>query len=124
MRDDGIVEFREMQFPNGTRLKVVRLKFQVKIDYRQAGQIKSTEIESETTEPFIVITNENQYGECYGHLLKMTIFKSVEHLSWQVSNNFPFFDFYFFAILIILGSKSSLPTNCTWFIFSAQGSRY
>ena len=87
MRNDGIVEFKEMQFPNGTRLKVVRLKFTVAIDYKQADQIKKTEVESGLTEPFIIITNENQYGECYGHLLRMCIFKSTNEVPWQFIAN-------------------------------------
>eukprot|EP01091_Cochliopodium_minus_P019043 TRINITY_DN787_c0_g1_i1.p1 TRINITY_DN787_c0_g1~~TRINITY_DN787_c0_g1_i1.p1 ORF type:complete len:636 (-),score=143.41 TRINITY_DN787_c0_g1_i1:88-1968(-) len=87
MRNDGIVEFKEMQFPSGTRLKVVRLKFSVSIDYKQANQVKKAEVESGLTEPFIIITNENQYGECYGHLLRMFIFKSTNEVPWQYIAN-------------------------------------
>lgn len=72
LREDGLAKFEEITFPLGTRyagcwltprLKAVKLKFAMQVEVSDALGQRSTFVESVPTAPFIVLTNDNQWGE-------------------------------------------------------------
>jgi hypothetical protein len=70
------VQFTELLFPQGTRKKTIHLKFQVSAQIQLPGASKPLlyHLESPATPPFIVKTNENQWDESEGLLLKSEVF--------------------------------------------------
>lgn len=75
INEAGLAIFNDLKFPNGTRLKSIRLKFTSKFEINDArGSIHSIQIESNATGHIVVKTNENQWFEAEGILLKKTAF--------------------------------------------------
>jgi hypothetical protein len=69
--------------PHGTRKKTIHLKFsvEVQITRRDGSSIKRV-VESDGSKPFIVKTNENQWEESEGILLKTDAFGSQNEVPW------------------------------------------
>jgi hypothetical protein len=83
MNAEGIAQFNELRFPTGTRQKVVRLQFVLMVSYIQANGSPSTQsLESDLTQPFLIMTNENQWKVSEGVLLKKSAFEGKESISW------------------------------------------
>jgi len=76
--ENGMAVFNNLIFPHGTRKKAIHLKFKVSI---KVGNMDSV-IESKLSKPFIVKTNENQWQEAEGILLKMEAFEEENGVTW------------------------------------------
>jgi hypothetical protein len=92
MMDSGTAIFDSLTFPQGSRKKTLSLKFSVTVNCsRPLGN--STEnytclIESDLSQPFIVKTNENQWDEAEGSLLKAEAFGPRSDIPWfQLCNS-------------------------------------
>lgn len=80
---NGIAAFNDLKFPVGTRLKSIRLKFSTQIAaVDQHGAVKKFTFESNPTHSIVVKTNENQWHEAEGLLLKKTAFAGKNDISW------------------------------------------
>ena len=88
----GSAKFYEMRFPVGSRQKVVHLQFSLKVSYvlpsSPTGLLSETVLKSEVTNPFIVMTNENQWICSEGLLFKKYLFSSHDEISWPKFANF------------------------------------
>lgn len=84
---DGVAEFSTLAFTVGTRKKPVQLKFVV--DVYTTDNI-TIPIESNVSEKIIIKTNENQYTESEGILLKHEIFTGMsDSATWfRFANSF------------------------------------
>mmetsp|Transcript_16692 Transcript_16692/g.23195 ORF Transcript_16692/g.23195 Transcript_16692/m.23195 type:complete len:592 (-) Transcript_16692:663-2438(-) len=81
--ETGIATFNDLKFPNGTRLKSIRVKFTSKITVQDSKQhIHHLSIETNPTNPIVVKTNENQWHEAEGILLKKTAFGGQLEIYW------------------------------------------
>lgn len=81
--------FDNIVFPFGTRKRVIRMKFNVNVEihHKFTGETFSIQLESSPTKPIIVKTNENQWEESEGILLKYETFKENKQSTWcQFSN--------------------------------------
>jgi hypothetical protein len=76
--ENGIAVYNNMIFPHGTRKKAIHLKFKLSV---KVGNIES-HLESILSKPFIVKTNENQWQEAEGILLKMEAFGEENEVTW------------------------------------------
>src|SRR5689334_14366221 len=63
-----------LKFGVGTRKNPVRLKFGIQLQIQQGGQAQTVTVESNSSRSFIVITNECQWEEAEGILLKKDAF--------------------------------------------------
>eukprot|EP01114_Cavostelium_apophysatum_P017952 TRINITY_DN5444_c0_g1_i1.p1 TRINITY_DN5444_c0_g1~~TRINITY_DN5444_c0_g1_i1.p1 ORF type:complete len:666 (+),score=179.00 TRINITY_DN5444_c0_g1_i1:88-2085(+) len=71
----SIAKFHDLKFPSGTRVKAIRLKFTTKFAISDhAGRLHQITLESNPTGSVVVKTNENQWCEAEGILLKKTAF--------------------------------------------------
>eukprot|EP01091_Cochliopodium_minus_P013827 TRINITY_DN4553_c0_g1_i1.p1 TRINITY_DN4553_c0_g1~~TRINITY_DN4553_c0_g1_i1.p1 ORF type:complete len:780 (+),score=217.52 TRINITY_DN4553_c0_g1_i1:137-2476(+) len=88
---DGVAKFNNLRFPKGTGVKMVRLNFksQVTITMTVENQTftNTQVIESTPTEPFIVMTNESQFGDSAMKLLKKSAFFKEEKTTWAYFAN-------------------------------------
>merc|ERR1712137_209992 len=83
MDDEGIVRFSDLRFPSGSRQKIVRLQFTVDATYVQPnGAPGKQQLESNLSQPFIIMTNENQWRVSEGALLKKYAFEGNENITW------------------------------------------
>lgn len=74
--------FHSLKFLTGTRLKTVRLRFTTQVRWTDPkGSQRSIAVISEPTEQTIVKTNENQWWEAEGILLKKKLFGGGD-ISW------------------------------------------
>ena len=81
--ETGIATFNDLKFPNGTRLKSIRIKFSSKITVQDSkANIHNLSIETNPTNPIVVKTNENQWYEAEGILLKKTAFGGQLEITW------------------------------------------
>lgn len=82
---DNQAVFANLRFPSGTRMKPVRLQFSLDVKYAdRPGSITTGVIESDSSAPFIVVTNESQWFGAAGALLKKDAFQGGRaELSWQ-----------------------------------------
>jgi hypothetical protein len=79
----GEAAFSDIRFPNGTRLKMVRLQFNVQVQHVVVGgAMASTTLESDPSDPFVIITNENQWQASAGILLKKDAFDVLPETTW------------------------------------------
>jgi len=76
--EDGVANFNDLIFPFGTRKKFIHLRFKMDV---QMGAVKAT-IESNMSEPVIVKTNESQWQESEGILLRHEAFGNALEVSW------------------------------------------
>eukprot|EP01094_Clydonella_sp_ATCC50884_P001611 TRINITY_DN1121_c0_g2_i2.p1 TRINITY_DN1121_c0_g2~~TRINITY_DN1121_c0_g2_i2.p1 ORF type:complete len:530 (+),score=195.36 TRINITY_DN1121_c0_g2_i2:363-1952(+) len=77
-----------VRFDNGTRKQPISLQFSVQLEATAGGQRHSMRLESGLTEPFIVITNECQWEEGEGTLLRRACFReNMEPVPWCVFAN-------------------------------------
>lgn len=74
--DDSLqARFVEMRIKQGTRLKMARLKFSVNVKFVQLdGSMGKATLESNLSEPLIVMTNENQWESAEANLLRKALF--------------------------------------------------
>jgi len=72
----GTAFFNHLKFTVGTACKMVNLKFRVSVRYNN----KQVTIESQPTEPFIVMTNTKQWDETQGLLLRKYIFREKKEV--------------------------------------------
>lgn len=63
-----------LKFLSGTRKNPVRLRFGIQLQINQNGAAQTVTVESNSSRPFIVITNECQWEESEGILLKKDAF--------------------------------------------------
>jgi hypothetical protein len=63
-----------LKFLTGTRKNPVRLRFGIQLQINQNGAAQTVTVESNSSRPFIVITNECQWEESEGILLKKDAF--------------------------------------------------
>ena len=79
LNDKGVAGF-PLRFPTGTHRSVVHLKFTMTLK-------DSSFIESQMSNPFIILTNESQWSECFGTLIKRDAFKDSLSIPWpQLAN--------------------------------------
>eukprot|EP00005_Dracoamoeba_jomungandri_P008050 CAMPEP_0174269982 /NCGR_PEP_ID=MMETSP0439-20130205/42865_1 /TAXON_ID=0 /ORGANISM="Stereomyxa ramosa, Strain Chinc5" /LENGTH=631 /DNA_ID=CAMNT_0015359029 /DNA_START=52 /DNA_END=1947 /DNA_ORIENTATION=- len=71
-----------LKFMTGTRKNPVRLKFGVQIQLQRQGQPQTVTVESDASRLFIVITNECQWEESEGILLKEEAFGDQQQITW------------------------------------------
>lgn len=74
-----------LKFLNGTRKNPVTLKFSMQVQV--VGGAGTVTVESPSSNPFIVITNECQYEESDGTLLKKDSFGSNTEIPWPMFAN-------------------------------------
>lgn len=74
-----------LKFLNGTRKNPVTLKFSMQVQV--VGGAGTVTVESPPSNPFIVITNECQYEESDGTLLKKDSFGSQAEIPWPMFAN-------------------------------------
>lgn len=80
---NNVAVFNDLIFPNGTRKKTIRLKFSVDVQMQLPnGSSFGATLESNLSQPFIVKTNENQWEESEGILLKYESFGNALQTSW------------------------------------------
>ena len=84
MSDENEASFGDLRFMEGTRLKMVRVQFGCRAQFRdrEGAAVHETCIESNTTAPFVVMTNENQWDNSEGMLLKRDIFEGRMEATW------------------------------------------
>lgn len=75
LNEHGIARF-PVRFPVGTHRSIVHLKFTMRMDD------ESGLIESQKSNPFIVLTNESQWSECFGTLIKQDAFQDTLSVTW------------------------------------------
>jgi hypothetical protein len=92
---DGHATFVEMSFKSGSRKLPIRLQFTANVEDtvrpgdastgRAAKLLAPFEIRSELSEPFVVMTHENQWVETVGALLRETLFGANGQgmVTWQ-----------------------------------------
>jgi hypothetical protein len=83
---DGVAVFNDLKFPSGTRLKSVRLRFTTSVAVVDETTGHSMTLSMETSPasyPIVVKTNENQWGEAEGMLLRHSIFENSQLPSAQ-----------------------------------------
>jgi len=86
MNSNGVVRFPDLRFMHGTRLKIATVKFSLEVEYLKSdGSVCKSLIESNNSNPFIVMTNENQWESSAGNLLKYYAFKDglFSEISWN-----------------------------------------
>ena len=72
-----------LKFLNGTRKNSVTLRFGMQVQVTQSsGSAVTVTVESHSTRPFIVITNECQWEESEGTLLKKDAFGEQAEIPW------------------------------------------
>ncbi|PRP87817.1 hypothetical protein PROFUN_04291 [Planoprotostelium fungivorum] len=83
INEAGVASFNDLKFPTGTRLKSIRIRFTARFNVSDLrGGIHSVSIESEPTNAIVVKTNENQWHEAEGILLKKTAFGNLNEITW------------------------------------------
>lgn len=81
--DDAYAHFPDLRFPSGTRQKIVRLQFHLEVSFVQPNSVACKQVlESDFTQPFIVMTNENQWRVSEGVLFKKVVFEGKETVPW------------------------------------------
>jgi len=85
MNDQGIATFNDLKFPTGTRLKSIRLKFTSELSLPdKKGQMHGVIFETAASGAIVVKTNENQWCEAEGILIKKTVFDGGQNeVPWQ-----------------------------------------
>jgi len=71
-----------LKFLNGTRKSSVTLRFGMQVQVSQPSGAVTVTVESHSTRPFIVITNECQWEESEGTLLKKDAFGEQAEIPW------------------------------------------
>lgn len=71
-----------LKFLNGTRKNSVTLRFGMQVQVSQPNGPVTVTVESHSTRPFIVITNECQWEESEGTLLKKDAFGEQAEIPW------------------------------------------
>jgi hypothetical protein len=85
---DREANFEELTFDKGTRLQQVTVKFNQQIKVQGASGAASAEhLESNTSEPFIVTTHENQWAQAEGVLFEHTLFLQQMSVPWPLFAN-------------------------------------
>mmetsp|Transcript_23404 Transcript_23404/g.58529 ORF Transcript_23404/g.58529 Transcript_23404/m.58529 type:complete len:613 (-) Transcript_23404:123-1961(-) len=88
----GEASFFDLRFPQGTRLKTVRLTFNVETEHsvpmpgKQRRAINAVVV-STPSEPFVVMTNENQWDVSALTLLKKDAFSDRKAIEWEYFAN-------------------------------------
>lgn len=86
--EDGFATFYDMKFAKPTRLNTAHLYFSVKVQFVMDDKTTSTVlVTSSPSEPFVVITNESQWGDSEGLLLRMSAFQDRETITWEFMAN-------------------------------------
>ena len=87
VKKTGIANFEELRFSKGTGVKIVRLVFTCRAKAPSTLEIPGAgsefELESNPTEPFIVMTNESQFSDSAKKLLDLAVFgESDDPVPW------------------------------------------
>eukprot|EP01114_Cavostelium_apophysatum_P010405 TRINITY_DN2406_c0_g1_i2.p1 TRINITY_DN2406_c0_g1~~TRINITY_DN2406_c0_g1_i2.p1 ORF type:complete len:779 (+),score=200.03 TRINITY_DN2406_c0_g1_i2:287-2623(+) len=83
INDIGVAMFNDLKFPQGTRLNIIRLKFTCTFALNDMqGKHHNYMLESNSSNPIVVKTNENQWYEAEGLLLDSMIFNAGAEVSW------------------------------------------
>eukprot|EP01096_Ripella_sp_DP13-Kostka_P016086 TRINITY_DN771_c0_g2_i2.p1 TRINITY_DN771_c0_g2~~TRINITY_DN771_c0_g2_i2.p1 ORF type:complete len:726 (-),score=340.17 TRINITY_DN771_c0_g2_i2:336-2240(-) len=76
-----------LKFLNGTRKNSATLRFGIQAQVVQGPNTATVTVESQSSMPFIVITNECQWEESEGVLLKRDTFSELSEVSWPYFAN-------------------------------------
>jgi hypothetical protein len=76
-----------LKFLNGTRKNSVTLRFGIQVQVVQGSSSASVTVESNSSQPFIVITNECQWEESEGTLLRRDAFGDQQEVTWPYFAN-------------------------------------
>lgn len=79
--NQGVAKF-PLTFLKGTRKNTVNLRFSLQLEAEQAGASFSSTIESNSSQPFVVMTNQKQWEACEGTLLKKDAFGERLEIPW------------------------------------------
>lgn len=91
-RENGTAVFSDLKFSSGTFPSLVRLRFRVTIELVTEGQNVMKTIESETTKPFISMTNTgSQWKDAAGTWLKEECFHAVDTYDVSIARVWNFF---------------------------------
>jgi len=71
-----------LKFSNGTRKNSISLRFAIQLQIGAPHILPAVTVESETSNPFIVITNECQWEEAEGLLIKKEVFGDLPDKEW------------------------------------------
>jgi len=83
MNEQRIATFSDLRFSQGTRLKTVKLQFTQNVECQQLeGPSVKTVLESDPSQPFIVLTNENQWDVSEGILTQRDAFGNLIETTW------------------------------------------
>ncbi len=86
-KQGGVASFDELRFSKGTGVKTVRLQFSCTVKTPPSLDMPGaagTEfiLASNLTQPFIVMTNESQFGDSAGKLLELEAFAGKKTVPW------------------------------------------
>ncbi len=113
---NGLSQFSDLKFPTGTRLKSIRLSFTTKFHVPDNNNTLHTiSLESNISNSIVVKTNENQWFEAEGILLKKTAFGTqvIHHLKvFDYIITFPIRNASRFLICRMRFLGLDLPTGC------------
>lgn len=129
MDDNDIVRFTDLRFSKGSRKKMMRIQFFAEVQYVKInGQIGTQMLESDTSQSFIILTNENQWKDSECHLLRKHMFElQGSEISWwrvcsftssllfsnRFLHKFPLLQFANTLQIHYLRATRQDPTNCT-----------
>lgn len=71
-----------MKFLVGSRKHAITIRFSMIVQVGQAAAAQSATIESEASNPWVVITNECQWEEAEGLLIRKEAFTEQENVPW------------------------------------------
>lgn len=82
--EDGYATFFDLRFDKPTRLNIAHLFFSVRLRFMADEKLgTSLQIRSDPSAPFIVITNESQWGDSEGLLMKIKVFGDQNEVPWE-----------------------------------------
>eukprot|EP00179_Madagascaria_erythrocladioides_P031893 CAMPEP_0198327408 /NCGR_PEP_ID=MMETSP1450-20131203/14683_1 /TAXON_ID=753684 ORGANISM="Madagascaria erythrocladiodes, Strain CCMP3234" /NCGR_SAMPLE_ID=MMETSP1450 /ASSEMBLY_ACC=CAM_ASM_001115 /LENGTH=314 /DNA_ID=CAMNT_0044031455 /DNA_START=15 /DNA_END=955 /DNA_ORIENTATION=+ len=82
--DQLCARFGALTFPHGTRLRTTRMTFRAQVQAALLGHTELLNLESNVSGDLVVKTNENQWDECEGILMKRSLWSSpdVTRVPW------------------------------------------
>jgi len=88
LNEAGQVVFNDLKFPTGTRLNIIRLKFNSAFGIPDSvGKVHTYHVESNLSNAIVVKTNENQWFEAEGLLMDSTVYNSQREVTWIKLSN-------------------------------------
>jgi hypothetical protein len=82
--EEGYATFFDLRFDKPTRLNIAHLFFSVRLRFMADEKMgTSLQMRSDPSSPFIVITNESQWGDSEGMLMKLRVFGDQSEVQWE-----------------------------------------